>query len=210
MPEILVLGVGPGSAGFLPPSIMEQAYTCDVLIGGRRNLELFKDLPQEKRELKGDVSSLVEHIKSSYTNKKVGILVSGDPGLFSLMRALKRYFPSQDLKAFPGISAVQYLFARLTLSWEDAIVVSLHGRERKDLVELLKASSKVGIFTDREHTPSHVCQFLLNNGMDDKWIFIGENLSYPDERIISGQPRELVNKNFSELNVVIVVDKEVN
>lgn len=209
MPEILVLGVGPGSSSFLSPVVIEKARSCDVLFGGKRNLELFNALLQEKHEIKGDVSSLVQFIAANYENKKVGILVSGDPGLFSLLKTLKRYFSSESIEVVPAVSALQYFFARLTLTWEDAVIISLHGKERKDLADLLRNNPKAGIFTDSKNNPSSVCQLLLEKGVTNKMVYIGENLSYPTERILRGEPRELVNIDVSELNVMVIVDKDV-
>ena len=55
-------------------------------------------------------------------------MVSGDPGYYSLLDALRRDFPAKQIMVIPGISAMQYAFARLALPWHDAVLASFHGR----------------------------------------------------------------------------------
>ena len=206
MRKILVLGVGPGSPRYLSPVVMEQARRCDVLVGGRRNLVLF-DLPgQEKVEISGELAPLFALIREQCARRVVGVLVSGDPGLYSILPCLEREFGRENLAVYPGISAVQYLFARLGLPWHDALVLSLHGRKMDDLVETVRANRKVALFTHTGATPAAVCALLLQAGVREKKIFLGEDLSYPTEHITEGRPEDFTGCRASDLNVMVIVD----
>ena len=204
MNKIFVLGVGPGSPDYLSPAIVEQAAKCDLLIGGKRNLELFDFPGQEKLEIKKDLKPLMAIIKDRLTDQKVGILVSGDTGIYSMLPRLAREFGRQALLVYPGISAVQYIFARLGLTWHDARIVSLHGREFADLAAIISASEKVALFTDLKNTPALVCRKLFEAGIKDKKVYIGENLSYPSEKITEGYPVDFLDFNGSDLNLVVI------
>lgn len=208
MSRIYVLGVGPGGAGFVPPRTVELAQSCALLIGGKRNLELFPFLNVEKREIDREIGALLDFVEASYRKKQVGILVSGDPGLFSLLAPLRRRFPAELLEVVPAPSALQYLFARISLPWHDAVILSLHGRSRETLAPFLAAavrrSSKVGLFTDAKNTPALVCELLLRQGVGDCTVYIGEELSYPGEKIYRGSLEECRALRVGPLNVMVI------
>lgn len=207
MHKILVLGVGPGSPDYLLPATIKQAERCDILVGGRRNLELFELLEKEKMEITGDISSVLSYIREHYRSRTIGVLVSGDPGFFSLLPRLEKEFGREALEVYPGISAVQYLFARLNLTWDDALILSLHGRNRGDLAELVRGHEKVALLTDPVHTPAVICTRLLREGIKDKEVWLGENLTYEDEKITAGSLEDFaVLGGCGGLNVMVIMD----
>ncbi len=205
MEKILVLGVGPGAREYVPPRTRELAEKCHVLLGGERNLSLFRELPQEKVPLTGALDPVLNYLKKHYGRKRMGVLVSGDPGLFSLLGVLRRHFPEEALEVVPGISALQYFCARLQLSWDDALILSLHGREEKELVSLVQGSGKVIIFTDSKWTPGAVCRRLLEEGLRGRRVFVGEKLSYPEERILEGGLEDFREEKVANPNLMAIV-----
>lgn len=207
MQKIAVLAVGPGSAEHLTPAVARQAAVCDLLVGGRRNLALFNFPNQEKIEITGKIAPVIEQIKAKMTDRKVGILVSGDTGIYSILPRLVSEFGREALDIFPGISAVQYMFARLGLTWEKASFVSLHGRQCDDLPAILKSPLPVVFFTDRQNTPALVCRMLVDAGLTAKKVYLGEDLSYAHEKISEGRPEEFLNYRTSELNLVVIVNE---
>lgn len=212
MSPIYVLGVGPGGAGFLPPRTRELASACDLLIGGRRNLELFACLSVEKREIGRDMDDLLDFVDAVYRHKKVGILVSGDPGLFSLLATLRRRFPPEVLEVVPAVSALQYLFARLCLPWHDALIFSLHGQPWEalaaELAAVVRQNAKVALFTDYANTPALICELLLQQGIRDRLVHIGENLSYPEEKLYRGSLEECCGLRVGPLNVMVIINEQ--
>ncbi|MEW5920902.1 MAG: precorrin-6y C5,15-methyltransferase (decarboxylating) subunit CbiE [Bacillota bacterium] len=212
MSRIYVLGVGPGGAGFVPPRTRKLALSCDLLIGGRRNLELFTSLAVEKREIGRDIDALLDFVAAVYRQKRVGILISGDPGLFSLLAPLRRRFSPDVLEVVPAVSALQYLFARICLPWHDAAIFSLHGRPRamlaRELAAAVRQHAKVGLFTDGRNTPALVCELLLQEGIRDRQVHIGENLSYPDEKLYRGSLEQCRGLAVGPLNVMVIIDEE--
>jgi len=207
MSGIMVLGVGPGGSAWVTPGVTELVYSCDVVYGGRRNLQLFPAFPGEKQEVTGNLPLLVETIRADRRRqKKVGVLVSGDPGLFSLMSYLKRYFAENELEVVPGISAMQYFFARIKVSWHDACILSLHGREISDLSEQIRGHPRLGLFTEDGEQPALVCRLMLEEGMKGRLVYLGENLSYPGEKISGGSPGEFTSYCAEDLNVMAVLE----
>ena len=211
MSRIYVLGVGPGGAGFVPPRTAELAGSCDLLIGGKRNLTLFANLTVEKREIGRDIEALLDIVEACYRKRRVGILVSGDPGLYSLLVPLRRRFSAAELEVIPATSALQYLFARISLPWHDAFIFSLHGRPGEtlapDLAEAVRRHAKVGLFTDGKNTPSRVCEMLLQQGVKECKVYIGENLSYPEEKLYAGSLDDCRYLSVEPLNVMVITNE---
>ncbi len=204
MEKIYVLGVGPGAKAYLPPVTGEKAAECDILVGGRRSLALFEDLEKETIEITGRLDPVIEAIRQKRDGKKIAVLVSGDTGIYSFLPKLGGVFGRDALEVYPGISAVQYFFARLGLCWHEASFISLHGRSLDDLARLAGNSERLVVFTDPKHTPALVCCKLVEAGLTDKRIYLGEDLSYPEEKISSGSPEDFTGYEASKLNLVIV------
>ena len=78
----------------------------------------------------------------------------------------------------------------------------MHGREEKFL-EHVKNNCKTIWLTDNKNTPKSLCEILIKNNINCT-IIVGENLSYEDERIVEGNPREILNYEFSNLSVMMV------
>ena len=204
MQKIAVLAIGPGSPDYLPPIINEKAKECELLVGGKRNLDLFNYPGQEKLEITGKLDPILAVVKEKREDRKVGILVSGDSGIYSILPRLVIEFGRKALDIYPGISAVQYFFARLGLCWQDARFLSLHGRDADNLAEIVDAEDVVVLFTDRKNSPAGVCRILIEAGVKDKKVYIGEDLSYPTEKISRGRVEDFIEHSGSDLNLVVI------
>jgi precorrin-6y C5,15-methyltransferase (decarboxylating) CbiE subunit len=106
-----------------------------------------------------------------------------------------------ETEILPGISSVSYLCSRLKTDWEDAKLMSLHGRQG-DVVEELRKSHQVFALLDGTNTVKQVCRRLIEEGFGEVRLSVGERLSYPDERIITGTPISLKNCEFDVLSAV--------
>ncbi len=206
MNKIYVLSVGPGSPAYLTPAVKEAVKECDLLVGGRRNLDLFADSEKETLEICGRLDSLFAAVKMRMKAEQVGFLVSGDAGIFSILPRLVEEFGREKLVVFPGISAAQYLFAKLGLCWQEARFISLHGREIADLDAHLSEPHPLVLFTDSRNNPGYLCRLMIEAGFNNKKVYIGENLSYPDEKISAGRPEDFTGFSGSDLNLVVIMD----
>jgi len=202
--KIAVLAVGPGSPDYLPPLIYEKAKECELLVGGKRNLALFNFPGQEQLEITGKLDPVLAEVKEKMGDRKIGILVSGDSGIYSILPRLVSEFGREAIDVYPGISAVQYLFARLGLCWQEARFLSLHGREVDDLADIVVEEDVTALFTDRKNSPAVVCRILAAAGVKDKTVYIGEDLSYPTEKISRGRVEDFTEHSGSDLNLVVI------
>ncbi|KXG78912.1 precorrin-6y C5,15-methyltransferase (decarboxylating) subunit CbiE [Thermotalea metallivorans] len=207
MNKVYVLGMGPGSREYILPVTVRIIRSCDILIGGQRNLQYFQNLGKETHCIKADLRGIMEYVQEKRKYKKIAFLLSGDTGFYSMLEYIKKYISIKDLEIIPGISSFQYLMARIGESWQDAFVGSLHGREW-DFVEAVQSYGKAVFLTDHKYTPQQMAKKLVDHGMEDKIMIVGENLSYENEKIIRGTPKEIMDMPSFDMAVVVIKDEK--
>lgn len=205
MHKIYVLGMGPGSKEYILPITTEKILASDVLIGGRRNLQYFEAMDKEKIYIGADLEGVIAYAKEQRKEKKVAFLLSGDTGFYSMLKTLKQHFPASEMVVIPGISSFQYLMARIGEPWQDAFVGSLHGRSF-DLIKTVAAHEKVVLLTDTVNSPKKIAEMLINHGFGNKAMVVGSNLSYEDEQIFQGTPKEILEIQDFNMSVVVIKD----
>lgn len=204
MNKVFIVGIGPGTEDYLLPVAKRAIEDADCLVGGRRNLQLFRNLRKEEILLEGNFEKALSYLRKEKETKKIAVLVSGDPGLYSFLGILSRVLKREEYTVIPGLSSVQVAFARLGEGWEDVTILSLHGRKIDDLASKVKASAKVFLFTDSNFTPEKIAATLLDQGLENRRVIVMENLTYPDERILDTDLTHLREMKGFGLSVMIL------
>ncbi|PWI08642.1 bifunctional cobalt-precorrin-7 (C(5))-methyltransferase/cobalt-precorrin-6B (C(15))-methyltransferase [Streptomyces sp. NWU339] len=140
---ITVVGTGTGAP-------VEEAVLAgaELVVGGRRHLDAVRLPEGAERVVLGALAPALDTVgKYVAEERPVVVLASGDPGFFGIVRALAERFGSERLDVRPGVSSVATAFARVGLPWDDAVVVSAHGRDPRTAVNLCRAHPKVAVLT---------------------------------------------------------------
>lgn len=199
-----IAGIGPGNPDFLCPIAKKHIEAADVLIGGKRNLEEFSYIYNvEKIPLDRNLNAAVNYIAEHWQEKSIVVLASGDTGLFSISSYLQKKLPQIHFQVLPGISSLQYLMAKRDLKWNEIKIVTLHGNHALNLRNTVAQNKVTAIFTGGENTPTTIGKALTHPLFSEVTLTVGENLSYPSERIFSGTPAEISTKDFGDLSIVI-------
>ncbi|MPQ42928.1 precorrin-6y C5,15-methyltransferase (decarboxylating) subunit CbiE [Clostridium tarantellae] len=196
---IQIVGIGPGHEDFILPVSKKALSKSDLIIGFSRAIDSINFISNNKLKVK----SLMDIIKVLEENKEKNICViaSGDPTFYGITDFLKKNL-NRSFNVIPGISSFQYLTCKLNKSWGKAFVGSLHGRE-ENFINIVN-NNKLSIWlTDNKNTPNVLCEKLINNNIKCT-VTIGENLSYNDEKIYSGEPQNLMNMDFKSLSIFLV------
>ncbi len=150
------------------------------------------------------MNKVIEFINEN-RDKKISLVVSGDTGFYSFLAFIKKHFCDNELEVVAGISSLQYMFAKISDFWNDAYISSVHGKNF-DYVSKLREYEKIGLLTDfSKNTPQNIAKKLFENGFENAKIFVGENLSYENEKIYEFKVSKLKDyeKKFG-MNVVII------
>jgi precorrin-6y C5,15-methyltransferase (decarboxylating) CbiE subunit len=189
MGNVFVVGMGPGpgrkngKGAWLIPEADDTIDAADVLVGAPRHIDPFTGSGKELFLLQGNYGEALEFIDDARREKIVCVLVSGDPCLFSFLKVLKRRLAANELTIIPGISSFQLLAARTGFVWNDAKVVSAHGKDPGAVADAWEHNPTLVVFTDKQNTPGMICRLMISRGCGSGKVVLGINLGYPDEKV---------------------------
>lgn len=204
MLKVNVIGIGPGNPDLLTGAARHAIEESTILAGDRRMLEQFGEGRKTVSTIRTD--ELAEIAAKADPEKDIlGILVSGDVGFFSLAKTISGKLPGCEVRRFCGISSLVYFASRLQLSWDDAKIISMHGRNQ-NLVSAVLSYKKVFSLTGGENSPRELARHLCEHGLGDVTVHVGSRLSYSDEEIVSGTAAEIAEKDFPSLSVMMILN----
>jgi len=205
MTPIQVVGVGLDGAAGLPPPVRAVVDQAMILAGSDRLLQQFPQHPAQRWPLTDLPARLRQHVAQPHPALVV-VLTSGDPLLFGLGRQLLQVIPPEYVTVHPHVSSVQLAFSRVKLPWQDATIVSAHGRSLDRLAHAVKkGASLIAVLTDPENTPTAIAHFLQSLGLPTHYrMWVCENLGGADERIRQWAIADVPAGGWEALNVVIL------
>lgn len=201
MKNITIIGIGMGNPDTITLEGQKHIEKAEVLIGGNRMIETFQHIG--KPSFASIYSEEIANYIKSSDFSEYAVLMSGDTGFYSGTSSLIPLLQDFNTKVIPGISSLSYFCSKLAISWEDIHVISLHGRET-NLVGIVKEHHKTFALTGGNI--KEISEKLTLSGLGDVTVFIGENLSYPHERITKGLAKELIYETFSSISVVLIIN----
>jgi precorrin-6Y C5,15-methyltransferase (decarboxylating) len=203
--KIIVIGMGI-SAGDLTADQLETIRSADLLVGGRRHLARFAALSMEKQEITGDVAAMVAALRARKESRRIVVLASGDPLLFGIGARLVREFGQAAVTVLPNVSSIAVAFARINEPWDDAKIISLHGRDRGfQLLAALKTPGPVAVLTDPEQTPGRLAGWLMERGLGRGVRMAAfEQLGAAEEKFAWYDLSTAAGQRFAQPNLVIL------
>src|SRR3989338_2233723 len=166
--KVSIIGVGPGTQEYLLPIAKREIESADCLVGAKRFLSLFKGLCKEEVFIEGHFDEIIPYLKKYNNKKKIAVLVTGDPGMYSLLDKISIDLKPNEYEVIPGISTMQLAFSKIGENWHDAKIISLHGREIDNLTGQIKPLNKVFLFTDSDFPPDKIAAHLLKEGLENR------------------------------------------
>jgi precorrin-6B C5,15-methyltransferase / cobalt-precorrin-6B C5,C15-methyltransferase len=210
-PLMLLVGLGMGKDD-LSSKVLRWLQHAEVIAGARRHLDLFPEFTGEKVPLESPLDDFIESLKDISERKCTALLASGDPLYFGIGRRLVTALGRERVITFPNITSIQALFSWLGEPWDDVKVLSLHGGARSqrptEWLRAVRSSSRVALFTDPQHHPGWIAEKLLDAGMTERSLIIGEELGLPTETIRRMSLEEARSADFSSLNVIVVTGED--
>ena len=231
MKKFIVIGITDNPSPWFPPEVMEVIRTGKVFSGGKRHHEIVAPLlPEDARWIditvpldavfeqykgqgtsgmpseqqgsagRGDVQSSILNLQS------IIVFASGDPLFFGFANTIRRMMPDAEIVLYPTFNSLQMLAHKLVMPYHDLRIVSLTGRPWQEFDKaLIEKAEKMGILTDKEHTPAAIAQRMMDYGYTHYNMYVGEHLGNPElERVTSVSLEEASAKDFSMPNCVIL------
>ena len=198
MKEINIIGMGM-SEKTLTREALDLISEADILIGAKRLINEFSHMnkPSFNAYLSNDILEIIEKTDS----EKIAILVSGDVGFYSAAEKLVDVLKDYNPNLISGISSVSYFFAKCSLPWKDANLISCHGLDT-NIVSSVRRNRYTFALTGK-NIPE-LQNELIKYGFGDLKVWIGENLGSNEESVQESIISDLGGKEFSSLTVLII------
>ena len=200
--QVTLIGLGGGTMDTLTQQAREALQAAPLILGAKRLLEHLpengaKKIPAVRAQ---DILCILQENRE----ESACVVFSGDTGFYSGAKGLLPLLNEAGMEAvvFPGLSSVQLFAARLGRPWQDWRLCSAHGVELDPVAEVLHGQP-VFFLTGGALTPQSICQKFVEAGLGDLSVTVGENLSYPEEKLCSGTAQALSEERFAPLSVLL-------
>jgi len=174
---------------------------ADLYVGGRRHVDGHGG---RHLVIGGDLGPVLDAIAAE--PGRVCVLASGDPGFFGVVRPLAERFGPEALDVRPAPSSVSLAFARLGMPWDDAVVVSAHGRPLRAAARWAAASAKAAVLTSPDSPPEALGKELLVLGARHARAVVCSRLGYPEESVAGVDLPGLAAGTWDPVSVVVLLD----
>lgn len=208
--KIYIIGIGPGSSEYLTKKAVDTVKTSDYTVGSTRAIDLFDDVNNKIAfNVKDLLDKLEKGVDLAIEGNTVSILSTGDPGFSGVLNTVLRIaneknFPEEKIEVIPGISSLQLAAARNHIQWDNANVMTFHGRENiEDILKVIN-NGKTTIALPSKKVRD-IAQFLLDNGVDEhREVVVCERLSYDDEKIVRSTLKDIANSEFTYMCIMVI------
>ena len=230
--KFIIIGIADHPSPWFPPEVLDVIRQGKVFSGGKRHHEIVASLlPADAQwiDITVPLDAVFEQYKSlapsnlpqpgeATTARNASpswgrlegaplvVFASGDPLFFGFANTIKRKMPEAEITVYPTFNSLQMLAHRLVMPYHDMRIVSLTGRPWPEFDRaLIERAEKIGVLTDREHTPAAIAQRMLDYGYTNYAMHVGEHLGNPDEETVSTLSLEAAaHRDFSMPNCVIL------
>ncbi|MFQ6144729.1 precorrin-6y C5,15-methyltransferase (decarboxylating) subunit CbiE [Streptomyces seoulensis] len=201
----MITVVGTGTGAPLDDALLARA---DLVVGGRRHLDAVRLPDTAERVVLGPLAPALDTIAAHVDKeRRVVVLASGDPGFFGIVRALAERFGPGLLDVRPGVSSVAAAFARIGLPWDDAVVVSAHGRDLRTAVNVCRARPKTAVLTGPGAGPAELGAALARTSGDRVLVVASALGEAGRERVETVTPAEAAARDWgTAVSVVLCLD----
>ena len=210
--KFIVIGITDHPRPFFPPEVLEVIRNGRVFSGGKRHHDIMAPLlPKDAEWIDITVpldAVFEQYVKFSTLNSQFSIIIiaSGDPLFFGFANTIRRKMPEAGIVVYPTFNSLQMLAHRLVMPYHDMRIVSLTGRPWQEFDRaLIEGTQKIGVLTDKEHTPAAIARHMLDYGYTNYQMNIGEHLGNPNEEAVSTLSLEAAaQRPFASPNCLIL------
>ena len=190
-----------GYLGELSDDTRALAEAAVLVVGGRRHLADLGVGP-ERQVVLGALTPALERLGALRPDQDALVVASGDPGFHGIVRRIR--MAGHQVRVRPAVSSVAAAFAAVALPWDDALVVSAHGKPVDEAVAAAKWHPKVAVLTSQG---AGIGELAAAVGHLGRTFVLAERLGEADERVRVLTAREATAlDDVAEPNVVLILD----
>lgn len=203
--KFYVIGIPDNPGRMEEKEVVEAIGDHLIFSGGKRHYELVRDfLPEGHVWI--NIAVPLETVFEQYkAYPEIVVFASGDPLFFGFANTLKKHMPEAEIQVFPYFNSLQILAHRMLMPYQDMHIVSLTGRPWLEFDRsLIEGHEKIGVLTDRQHTPAAIAGRMLTYGYSNYSMTVGELLGNSGERIRTMELKQALQEEFLFPNNLIL------
>ena len=210
--NVTIIGISDNGCVGLNSRAVNSVSQCQVLAGGERHHEFFPQFEGHRVFFKNGLMTAVNEIVELSAENNIAVLASGDPMFHGIGNLLVKKIGAENVEIQPQPSSVQLAFAAIGKKWDDATLLSLHGKPLEGFVSQLRYIYKAGVLTDDKNTPSVIAQHMIKYNQTGWNAWVCENLSGAGEKVTYFETLESLAEatDISPLNVVVLERADQN
>jgi precorrin-6Y C5,15-methyltransferase (decarboxylating) len=206
MYKIFIIGISESQLSESQYNLLEKSV---LLVATDRLLAITSDFSGKTLPIT-PLGQAISTIRTTLSTGNVAVLASGDPLFYGIGRKLLTEFSAKQIEIFPAVSSMQRACALFKIPWDDAAIVSLHGRKQHHTPGMLLRNNTTIVFTDQHQSPKTIAANLLDylqcidySSFSDKiTISVAEEIGLEGETLFSGTLVDAAERDFSPLNVL--------
>lgn len=203
---VTVIGMGDDGCLSLTSIAMGAVASAEWLVGGERHLAFFPQFQGGKLVLKDNFAAALDRIAELASEHNVCVLASGDPLFFGVGALVVKKAGREHVSIIPHPSSIQWAFSRLGMKWDDAAVISVHGRTPEGFLTRIKRHAKIAVLTSPENSPARLAALMTEHGETGWTAWVCENLCGAEERVREFTIPQLASStDVGPLNVLLLV-----
>ncbi|MGB9936407.1 MAG: precorrin-6y C5,15-methyltransferase (decarboxylating) subunit CbiE [Methanobacterium sp.] len=205
VPKLYIVGIGPGSKDYLTQAALNAVEMSDVVFGSKRALDLFENkiekIELDAKKMNKSFENALLQVKDG---KTVSILSTGDPGFSGILKPILKLNNDIKIEVIPGVSSIQLCAAKLLIPWDEANIITMHGKGNSEDVLGIINNGKPSIILP-DFNPAKLAEFLIKNGIDKgRKTAVCEKLSYKNEKVVEGSLEDIQGMEFSYMSVMVI------
>lgn len=200
---ITVVGIGADGWSGVPSTVRERILAAEVLLGGRRHLDLVPAGTAVREEWPSPLPSGLDDLLDRHAGKDVVALASGDPLVSGIGTTLIRRLGGDAVEVIPAISSVALARARMGWSAEECETITVVGREIDALRRVLTRGRKLVVLVDGARV-ADVAMLLEAAGFGNSRVAVLSHLGAADESRIDAKAAHLTDTGVRSLSLMCV------
>lgn len=224
--KLFVIGVGPGSSGYLTDIAKKAIHRSRYIVGYRYTLSTIEGVIDRNKQQVLEVTMKTQEdvYQDVYKKMKDGeyctVSFTGDVNFSEseVVDRLLEIFGDDNVEVIPGISSIQVAAAKSRVPTDKALIVTFHvtgdiEQKKADLLQAVRQGRSVILLPrpwprdmTKHFMQSEIAKFLRENGVDTAklkaWVF--EHLTTDKETTFRGAVSDLEGKEFSDLSAMVI------
>ncbi len=200
---LTVIGLGEDGLAGLSPIALEKLERAELLVGGRRHLDLAAPHPATQLVWETPLSRTVEAI-AAHRGHAVVVLATGDPLWFGIGVTLVARFAREEILLLPQLSSFQLAATEMGWPLARTTCLTLHGRPLARLNRHLHPGARILALTDDGLGPAAIAELLTEGGWGPSSLTVLERLGGTRAGRVDGRALDWRRDRCAELNVVAI------